>query len=131
MVNEIVAELLRSRERDGRSEVYLKALRTTLGRFAAAFPRPILTIKRREIDEYLRSDYVGLSARSRNNAAGYIRTLFSFAKNQDYLFQDRRTEATKLARAKEGVSENEVLTPDEMSQLIVRVSDSMPGQTGT
>jgi hypothetical protein len=121
MVSEVVAELLCSRERDGCSEVYLKALRIALGRFATAFPRPILAIKGAEMDEYLRRDYVGLSARSRNNAAGYIRTLFSFAKNQDYLFQDRSTEATKLARAKEWVGENEVLTPDEMSQLIVRV----------
>jgi integrase len=121
-VTEVVAELLHARERDGRSAVYVKALRTTLKRFEAAFPKLVTEVRRADIEEHLRSDYAKLSARSRNNAAGYIRTLFSFAQDQGYIYQHRRTEATKLARAKEATQDIEVFKPAEMVKLLARVA---------
>ncbi len=55
LVPKIVAELIRMREQDGASKVHVGQLRTTLNRFAAKFPGPILEVAGPDIDGWLRS----------------------------------------------------------------------------
>jgi len=52
---EVVAELLKIREQDGASSAYLGQLRTTMNRFAARFPGPILEVTGPDVGAWLRA----------------------------------------------------------------------------
>jgi hypothetical protein len=83
----VVAEMLLQREQDGASKVYLGQLRTTLNRFAAKFPGEILEATSQEIDAWLRS--LDVAAGTRNSMLRCIKVFFSFARERNYLPEDR------------------------------------------
>ena len=113
---EVVAELLKIREQDGASTSYLGQLRTTLNRFAIKFPGPILEITGPDVDAWLRS--LAISAVTRNSMLRCIKVLFSFAKGQNYLPDEKTTavEQVQLVRVKS--DDVVIFTPDEMAMLL-------------
>ena len=99
----VVAEMLLQREQDGASKVYLGQLRTTLNRFAAKFPGEILEATSQEIDAWLRS--LDVAAGTRNSMLRCIKVFFSFARERNYLPEDRGTAADTVKLVK-NVSDN-------------------------
>ena len=81
--SEIVAELLKAKESDRMSDVYVKDLRGRLDQFAKAFEAPIGSLTTAKIEDFLRQ--LGLSGRSRNNYRRAIATLVYFAETRGYL----------------------------------------------
>lgn len=79
----VVAEMLAAKKADRLSKLHLRDLKIRLTTFAKAFPGNIHEIRTPEIEAYLRG--LGLAARSRNNHAGGITTLFRYARRQGYL----------------------------------------------
>jgi hypothetical protein len=77
-VSEVVAELIKAKESDRMSDVYVKDPRGRLDRFAKAFEAPIGSLTTARIEDFLRA--LGLSKRSRNNYRRAIGTLVCFAE---------------------------------------------------
>ena len=113
---EVVAELLKIREQDGASTAYLGQLRTTLNRFATRFPGPILDVTGPDVDAWLRA--LEISAVTRNSMLRCIKVLFSFAKGQNYLPDEKTTvvEQVQLVRVKS--DDVVIFTPEEMTKLL-------------
>jgi integrase len=90
-VADVVAELLTIKEKDGRSDRYLRDLRFRLNRFAQAEPfvgRPIHEITTAEIDDWLRS--LNGSPVNRKNYRRLVSVLFNFAlkPQRKYILQN-------------------------------------------
>jgi integrase len=115
-VPEVVAELLKIREQDGASAAYLGQLRTTLNRFATQFPGPILEVTGPDVDAWLRG--LDVTAVTRNSMLRCIKVLFSFAKAQNYLPDEKTTavEQVQLVRVKS--DDVVIFTPKEMAKLL-------------
>jgi len=113
---EVVAELLKIREQDGASSAYLGQLRTTMNRFATRFPGPILEVTGPDVDAWLRA--LEISAVTRNSMLRCIKVLFSFAKGQNYLPDEKTTvvEQVQLVRVKS--DDVVIFTPEEMTKLL-------------
>jgi hypothetical protein len=62
-VREVVAELIDSKVRSGKSDIYVKDLRLRLGQFANAFNVPISIITGRQIEDFLRAPTVRADAK--------------------------------------------------------------------
>src|SRR5215469_3619850 len=79
-----VAELLRAKEQDGFSKLYLATLRQRLTRFERVFgDRPIASLSVAEIETWLRE--LGLGPLSRNNCHQHLTTLWSFAQRRSWV----------------------------------------------
>lgn len=115
MVKEVVAEMLQFKKSDQVSERYLHQLRYDLEKFAGAFSCTIGYVRGPEVARWLRS--LGVSPRTRNNIRASVKTLFAFAKAQRYLPKDH-DEIESVLLAKTGVSEIEIFTPKEMTELL-------------
>ncbi len=112
----VVAEMLLQREQDGASKVYLGQLRTTLNRFAAKFPGEILEATSQEIDAWLRS--LDVAAGTRNSMLRCIKVFFSFARERNYLPEDRGTAADTVKLVK-NVSDNySIFSPKQMAAIL-------------
>ena len=115
-IPEIVAEMLLHREQDGASKVYLGQLRTTLNRFAAKFPGEILDASSQEIDAWLRS--LDVAPGTRNSMLRCIKVFFSFARDRNYLPEDRSTAADSVKLVK-NVSDNySIFSPKQMATIL-------------
>jgi integrase len=115
-VPEVVAELLRIREQDGASTKYLGQLRTTLNRFAAKFPGPILEVTGPDVDAWLRS--LDIVATTRNLMLRCIKVLFSFAKAQNYLPDEKTTAVESIPQVRVKLDDVTIFTLDEMAKLL-------------
>jgi integrase len=115
-VPEVVAELLRIREQDGASTKYLGQLRTTLNRFAAKFPGPILEVTGPDVDAWLRS--LDIVATTRNSMLRCIKVLFSFAKAQNYLPDEKTTAVESIPQVRVKLDDVTIFTPEEMAKLL-------------
>ena len=113
---EVVAELLKVREQDGASKVYIGQLRTTLNRFATKFPGPILEIAGPDIDTWLRS--LEISPVTRNSMLRCVKVLFSFAKSQNYLPDERATAVEQIQQVRVKSDDVTIFTPEEMTTLL-------------
>ncbi len=111
----VAEEMLKFKESDGLSEEYLRHLRYDLKKFAAAFHGNIGTVMGPDIDKWLRG--LGVSPRTRNNLRASVQTLFAFAKAQRYLPKDH-DEIDSVMLAKNAVSEIEIFTPKEMTEIL-------------
>lgn len=114
-VMKIVDEMLKLKKSDGLSDGYLSHLRYDLEKFATAFHGNIGTVMGPDIDKWLRG--LGVSPRTRNNLRNSVQTLFAFAKSQKYLPKDH-DEIDGVTRAKDGASEIEIFTPQEMTEIL-------------
>ena len=125
-VREVVDELIDSKTKSGKSDVYLKDLRLRLGQFAASFNVRISSITGKQIEEFLRApkpvrgqkDVERVhSPRTQNNFRQMINTLFKFAIKRGYLPKDHdELSGVELVEADDG--EIEVFTPDELRKLL-------------
>ena len=115
-VPEVVAELLKIREQDGASTKYLGQLRTTLNRFAAKFPGPILEVTGPDVDAWLRS--LDIVATTRNSMLRCIKVLFSFAKAQNYLPDEKTTAVESIPQVRVKLDDVTIFTPEEMAKLL-------------
>lgn len=115
-VPEVVAELLKIREQDGASDAYLGQLRTTLNRFAAKFPGPILEVTGPDVDAWLRS--LDIVATTRNSMLRCIKVLFSFAKAQNYLPDEKTTAVESIPQVRVKLDDVTIFTPEEMTRLL-------------
>lgn len=113
-VQEVVDELIESKTRAGKSEIYLRELNRRLGKFAAAFQVRIATITGRQIEDHIRA--LGGAGRTQNNVRQLLNTLFKFAIKRGYLPKDH-DEMSAVERAAVDDGEIEVFTPDELRKL--------------
>lgn len=114
-VADVIEDLVEAKEKDGRSDVYVKALRYSLGKFAERFKGNILDVTGPEIDSWLRDS--GRSARTRNNMRRALQTLFKFAKSRRYLPKDH-DEISSVSIVKEARGTIEIFTPAELEEVM-------------
>jgi integrase len=113
-VQEVVDELVRSKERAGKSEIYTKELRRRLGKFAQAFNLRISLVTGKQVEDFIRA--LGVAGRTQNNFRQVINTLFRFAVKRGYLPKDNdEMNAVELADNDSG--EIEVFNPLELRKL--------------
>jgi integrase len=115
-VPEVVAELLKIREQDGASTAYLGQLRTTLNRFATQFPGTILEVTGPDVDAWLRG--LDVTAVTRNSMLRCIKVLFSFAKAQNYLPDEKTTAVEQIQLVRVKSDDVVIFTPEEMAKLL-------------
>jgi len=114
-VKEVADELIDSKSKAGKSDVYIQDLQGRLNRFANAFNVRIAMITGKEIEAFIRS--LGRSGRTQNNFRRIIGTLFKFAIKRGYLPKDN-TEMDAVEKAEDGSGEIEIFTADEMQKLL-------------
>ena len=122
-VPEVVAELLKIREQDGASTAYLGQLRTTLNRFATRFPAPILEVTGPDVDAWLRG--LDVTTVTRNSMLRCIKVLFSFAKAQNYLPDEKTTAVEQIQLVRVKSDDVEIFTPAEMTKLLHHASPEL------
>jgi len=124
-VRDVVDELIESKTKTGKSDVYIKDLRLRLGQFANAFKMPIAGITGKEIEDFLRAPRAGkgenskpriLAGRTQNNFRQRINTLLKFAIKRGYLPKDH-DEMTFVEFADEDNGDIEIFTPVELRKL--------------
>ena len=126
LVPDIVTEMVEAKATDKMSAVYVKDLKSRLGRFAEKFPGAISFVTSAEIEDFLRGlkgkdndgkEKIILSGKSRNNYRRAIGTLFNFAVTRGYLPKGLvQVEDVALAREENG--EIEIFRPDELANLL-------------
>ena len=114
-VQEIFEEMYASKRSDGVSAIYLKDLAHRLDRFAKQFQMPLVNVQGKDIVEWLGS--MELSPRSRNNYRLALKMMVNFSKKRRYLPKDWE-EIEMVGRAKEGATEIEIFTPEELDRLL-------------
>lgn len=112
---EIAAKMIEEKKQMGLSAVYIRDLKTRCAVFAAAFARPISTVRHADVSEWLSKRK--LSPRSRNNYLGAVQTLCAWAKDHKHLPSDW-DEIDRVPRAKMIPGDIEIFTPDEMRKLL-------------
>lgn len=124
-VKEVMDELILSKEGAGKSDVYIKDLKSRLGAFATNFNVQIANVTGKEIEEYIRGLKTQnedekkrrpIAGRTQNNIRRLISTLFKFAIKRGYLPKDHdELGGVDIAAVDSG--EIEVFTPDELRKL--------------
>ena len=115
MLPDAVSEMLDAKERDGASVVYMKALRFYLGQLAGAFHCQLRSVTTGQLGNFLRN--MEVSARSKNNARGAVRTFYQFCKAQGWVPKDHDG-IELVAKFKEKPHGIEIFTPAEMAQFL-------------
>lgn len=113
-VQEVVNELVESKEKSGKSEVYTVKMRRILGHFANAFNILISHVTGKQVEDYIRG--LGVAGRTQNNNRQLINTLFKFAVKRGYLPKDH-DEMSAVELADNGGGEIEVFNPLELRKL--------------
>lgn len=113
-VQEVVDELVESKEKSGKSEIYTRKMRQCLGHFATAFNLRISLISGKQVEDYIRG--LGVGGRTQNNNRQLINTLFKFAIKRGYLPKDH-DEMSAVELADNGGGEIEVFNPLELRKL--------------
>jgi integrase len=113
-IRQLAAELIETKQRDGKARRYLESLRGYLGRFCSDFgDRLVASVTAEELDNWLRD--LPYSPKSRLNYRQHIGVLFSHAKKRRMIAENpiEFTERPKLIdRAPE------IFTPDELRALL-------------
>jgi integrase len=121
-VAELVTELLESKRKDGRSEIYLRDLRNILAIFCQDFgKRPIAAITVEELEKWLRA--LPGSPKTRANFRANISVLFGHAARLRMIDFN-----PALHTSKPKLSENppEIFTVDELRSLLDAASRAAP-----
>jgi integrase len=112
----VVDELLSERKREGKSERYLRSLRSHLNRFKESFRTDIGSVMTAPMEAWL--SHIGGGARTRNNLRCSLVTLFHFARKRGYLARGVTTEADEIGRNDVQASEANIYTPAELEKLL-------------
>jgi len=120
-VKELVTKLISDRERAGKSDRYIRDLRSRLGRFSTDFGiRSVVSIGRDEITDWIRG--LNQSAISQNNYLRVIRILFSEGIKGKYLSE---SPAVHVTEAKVTQTEVGTLTPGELVILLGKAPEEL------
>ena len=117
-VAQVVDDFVKSRAASGVSPAYVNGCQDTLRRFCERVKGNIGDVKTADINTYL-AGMKGLGPVSRNCHRRNIVTMFSFAKKQGYLHQDRKTAAERSETFKVPETEISIFTPEEIEQLLL------------
>ncbi len=115
-VADAVAELIALKQARGKSERYLRDLRSRLARFADAFKREIGNVTTPDVQGWL--DAMKLSPRSVKNYRAALATLFSFAESRDYVFKGGNPVEDTEKISGNGDGAIEIFTPKEITALL-------------
>ncbi|MBC8096841.1 MAG: site-specific integrase, partial [Akkermansiaceae bacterium] len=113
-VQEVVDELVESKEKSGKSEIYTKKMKQLLGHFGKAFNLHISLVSGKQVEDYIRG--LGVGGRTQNNNRQLINTLFKFAIKRGYLCKDH-DEMSAVELAENDSGEIEVFNPVELRKL--------------
>jgi hypothetical protein len=121
-VRTVVERLLDAKAKEGKSSRRLRDLRSYLGEFVSAGfgDRPIATIRRQEIAEYL-DKAPSLWVRHHRHRA--LSTLFSFAKTREWL---RENPLHGLPKPKPKLPEIRTYAPEEARRLLLTAREKFP-----
>ena len=120
-VESLVADLIATKEREGQSKRYLQDLRSRLGRFAQDFEgRTIADISAEEISEWLHD--LRVSPTTETNYRRLIVRAFNFAQERGFVEDNR---AAKAAKVKTAGGEVGILTPTQMTALLLAADESL------
>jgi len=120
-VAEAVEKFAEAKQAEGVSKVYLKDIRSYLGRFKNRFHCNIATIQPDDLRAYLNGMKVG--PLSKNNHRRMLSVLFNFAKGEGWLHADQRTAAERLGAYKVREREVEIFTPSEVAKLLTHAEE--------
>jgi len=115
-VSDVVDELLSERKREGKSERYLRSLRSHLNRFKESFLTDIGSVMTSHMEAWL--SHIGGGSRTRNNLRCSLVTLFHFARKRGYLARGVTTEADEIGRNDVAASEANIYTPEQLEKLL-------------
>src|SRR5437868_14578633 len=121
-VNQLAAEVLAAKQKDGFSALYLADLRKRLNRFARVFgDRPIAAITVEELDDWLRN--LDCAPKTRANFRANVGVLFSYAERRRIIDSNpvKRTSAPKLID-----KAPEIFSVDELTALLNAAQSKSP-----
>jgi integrase len=115
-VADLVKEFITAKENEGLSDAYLTDVSRRLKAFAGAFHVDVRSVKTADISVWLRS--IKATGRNFNNYRNAVCTLFSYARERDYLPRQEKTEAELLGRSKEATSEIGIYSPQKIQTIL-------------
>jgi integrase len=122
-IEEAVKDFIADKTRTGRSKVYLKDLRTRLGKLSDEFG----SFKASEVTTTQLADWlheVEEDPVSRNTVQARVNTLFNFCASRDWC---ARNPVSKISRSKESDKPIGILTPEQFAKLLeVSAEDTLP-----
>lgn len=121
-VEELVADLIRTREGNHASQAHLKDLRFRLKKFAEAFQCEVHQIRPAQVQDFLTS--LKLSPRSANNYRTSISNLFGHARLRNHAPKDFDPLA-QIPWAKETDGEVEIYSPAELMLMLETARSEM------
>lgn len=122
LVSEAVKEMLNEKVRANKSTRHVETLRAHCNKFAAAMAMNMASVSADDINLFLdtlkKKNKQGVSARTRDNFADSIVTLFEWAKLKRYVPDDydEASRITRLSNDEDG--KIEIYTPDEIGALL-------------
>jgi integrase len=116
-VQDVVDELIATREKDGSSVRHVKDLRSRLDRFAASFECEIGTVTAGDIQDFLLA--LKLAPKTVNNFRCAVSNLFGFARLKRYFAKDSNP-LEEVSEVKEPERDVGIYTPGEVQLLIQR-----------
>jgi hypothetical protein len=133
LVSEAVEEMLAAKEREGASEIYMKALRKPLRAFAAVCNCPVRTVATIHVADFLRGLQVGsekentlrpATARTKNNYRAMLGAFFKFCRERNWVPRDHEgVEFIQKYRDKAG--DIEILNVWELTQYLTHARNEM------
>ncbi len=127
-VAEIVAEIVKDREANGRSTKYLKDLTGRLGQFATAFTTTISSVNTAQVRTYVQglrnTDGSPLAPRSRENHRRLIVTLFEYAAQQGYVARDTAADIANIQKPRVVAGPTGIFTPSQIEKVLMALTGS-------
>lgn len=125
-VAEVVAEIVKDREANGRSTKYLKDMSGRLGQFATAFATLISSVNPAQVRTYVQrlknTDGSPLAARTRENHRRLIVTLFEYGAQQGYVARDSAADIANIQGPRVVAGVTGIFTPQEIRQILTALS---------
>lgn len=123
LVADVVTEFLDEKEKQGRSERHRETLKSHCTRFGENVSGNIGGVTTSDVELFL--DGLKVGARTRDNIANSIRTLFEFAKRKRYVPSDydEHTRVNRLANGEDGPID--IFRPDEITALLAAADESL------
>jgi len=120
-VADLVTEFLGEKKKQERSERHVETLKSHCTRFGAAINMSIGNVTAADVDLFL--DGLTIGARTRDNIANSIRSLFEYAKRKRYLpsDHDEMSRITHLSNDEDGPIE--IYTPKELKALLTAADE--------
>ena len=136
-VGEVIDDLIKAKQADRLSDVYIRDLRGRLKRFREKFNGNIGLVTVGEVEAFLRDlkseekaangkiVMRSMSAKSRNNYRTAVGTLFYFAEARGYVTKGA-VDVESIAVAREKATDIEIFRPEEMERILA-AAEQKPG----